>query len=118
MMLATVQLDWPSRTLHPNARKHWRELAKAKKQARSIAHWDAISNGVRTIEPRPLLVAMTFYCPDKRKRDLDGLISSMKASLDGIADALGVDDHHFRISAQKSDRICPDGMVVVEISEA
>ena len=36
-----------------------------------------------------------FYPPDKRKRDDDGLLSSMKAARDGIADALGIDDSRF-----------------------
>ncbi len=37
-----------------------------------------------------------FYPPDRRKRDDDNLIRCMKPYRDGIADALGVDDHCFR----------------------
>ncbi len=118
MMLAIIELPWPSRALHPNAREHWTQIAKAKKRARELAYWTAKAYGVKLIETCPLQVSLTYYPPDKRRRDLDGMLSASKAFLDGLSDALGVDDHHFRISAQKSDRICPDGMVVVEISEA
>jgi crossover junction endodeoxyribonuclease RusA len=36
-----------------------------------------------------------FYPPDKRKRDLDNMLSSIKAAVDGIADAHGVNDQRF-----------------------
>jgi crossover junction endodeoxyribonuclease RusA len=38
---------------------------------------------------------LDFYAPDKRRRDDDNMIASFKAGRDGIADALGVDDHRF-----------------------
>lgn len=36
-----------------------------------------------------------FHPPDKRRRDLDNMLASIKAGVDGIADALGVDDQRF-----------------------
>lgn len=33
--------------------------------------------------------------PDSRRRDLDGFIASMKPYLDGIADAIGINDRAF-----------------------
>ena len=40
------------------------------------------------LEALPLY--LTFYPPDKRKRDDDNMISSFKAGRDGIAQALGL----------------------------
>lgn len=74
--------------------------------------------GVRPIQPRPVLISLDFFPPDNRRRDLDGMISSMKAALDGVADALGIDDNLFRIAAKKSQDTFPGGAVIVEISEA
>jgi len=41
---------------------------------------------------------MRFYAPDKRRRDDDNIIASMKAARDGIADAFGIDDHRFAVT--------------------
>jgi crossover junction endodeoxyribonuclease RusA len=47
-----------------------------------------------------LAVHLHFVPPDRRRRDLDNLIASMKAGLDGLADALGVDDSRWKLSAE------------------
>lgn len=44
----------------------------------------------------PIALHITFYPPDKRRRDRDNAQASLKHHLDGIADALGVDDYRFR----------------------
>ena len=41
-------------------------------------------------------VSIVFVSPDKRHRDLDNCLAAAKAQLDGIADALGVNDKRFR----------------------
>lgn len=45
-------------------------------------------------EKEPLRI--TFYAPDRRRRDVDGMHGAIKHHLDGIAQALGVDDSIFR----------------------
>lgn len=50
-------------------------------------------------EPLPSVkthVRIIFHAPDRRKRDLDNLLSSCKAYLDGIALAYGINDTLFR----------------------
>ena len=42
---------------------------------------------------------MTFHPPGRYRYDLDNLVARMKAPLDGLASALGVDDRHFRLAA-------------------
>lgn len=98
-----VTLPWPDRRLSPNARLHWRPKAAITAKARADAHFlalEAAGYSLGTIradlggEGRiPLTV--TFYPPDKRHRDDDGMIASFKAARDGIADALGVNDRRF-----------------------
>ena len=47
-----------------------------------------------------LVVAITFRPPDRRARDLDNCLAAFKSGLDGIADALGVNDNQFKLSMQ------------------
>lgn len=96
--MADLLLPWPARVLHPNARCHWSVRAKAAKQARESAAWatKAAWKGVKPSEG-VLTLQIAFCPPDARRRDLDGCLSSLKPALDGIADALGVDDCRFRL---------------------
>ena len=57
-----------------------------------------------------------FFPPDNRNRDEDGMVSSVKSQLDGIADALGVNDGRFRLS-HEVEGVTKGGRVIVEISE-
>lgn len=99
--MTTVVLPWPDRLLSPNARTHWSKKASATKAARTIAfhctrnalisnpEWSKVRDWPR------VGVSVTFFPPDKRRRDRDNLQSSLKAHFDGISDALGVDDQFF-----------------------
>lgn len=97
-MKAEFFIPWPSRALSPNARKHFRVVAKYKKAARLETFALARSAGVNEIvwptEGR-LMVWITGYPADRRARDADNLLASMKGHLDGLADAIGVNDSRF-----------------------
>ncbi len=56
---------------------------------------------------------ITFYPPDKRHRDADNMVASIKSALDGIADALGVNDRRFQPSFHFEDF---DGRGRVEVA--
>lgn len=88
---------WPHRDLHPNSRVHWSRRAKASKGARALACLLAKGEGWKpSAAPEGRIhVWIDGYPKDRRRRDADGLLSSMKPYLDGIADALGVDDRRF-----------------------
>ena len=77
--------------------------------------WQAIGQGAKPMNAETLHIALTFHPPDKRKRDWDNLIAQMKSGLDGLADALKVDDSKWRISIEVSPEI--GGMVKVKVSE-
>ena len=115
--MTRVELPWPHRWLHPNARTHWAQKATAAKNARRTACYTALEAGARGMAADALDIAITFYPPDKRRRDVDGMLSSVKSYLDGIADVVGVDDSNWRISMQKAEPR-KGGVVVVEIQPA
>jgi len=89
------------------------------KQARQAAGYLTIgaSRGARGQFKGAAKLSFTFCPPDKRRRDRDNLIASMKAATDGIADALGIDDANFTATYSFGEPI-KGGSVLVTISEA
>lgn len=117
MTVIDITLPWPPTTLSPNARPHFMALAKAKKAYRKACGWQSVAAIGRTVVPAgPLAVHLTFIPPDRRSYDEDNLVARMKAGLDGLADALRVDDRDFRVTHDLQPG--PGGMVKVRITEA
>lgn len=117
-----VELPWPHRDLSPNSRKHWSNRASKAKIARRAAFIltkERLAQIHLTIaqESKQLQIGLQFYPKDKRHYDLDNLIARMKASLDGIADALCVNDRKFGYSQITLEAAQKPGKVIVTISE-
>ena len=93
-----IELSWPAKPLWPNfrSRTHWAKtravkIARAEGYYATMAAKVAISAG-----DVPLIVQATFYPPDRHARDYDNCGAAIKSQLDGIADALGINDNAFR----------------------
>jgi crossover junction endodeoxyribonuclease RusA len=98
-----LTMPWPIlKPLSPNWRGHWAQKAKAKRQLREAWFYQALEQGAQKIKADALTVSLEFHMPDKRARDLDNLLASCKAGLDGLADALGVDDSKWSLSICKA----------------
>lgn len=121
--MLTIGLPWPSAKLAPNlVRGHWAKTSGLRAQSFEAAfllthqavnkhtgEWYDLTGSVP--------VTLTFNPPDNRKRDLDGLLSAMKHSLDGVATALTIDDSRFGpITLRRGERV-KDGEVIVEIGK-
>lgn len=117
-----IKLPWPDKRLFPNWKRahHWRSYRDAEKAARrdgqntlleALPPYERqrIKRGCDTIP-----VVVTFYPPDRRKRDDDGMIGAFKNWRDGLADGLGVDDYRFRPEYRFGDPEKP-GRVEVEL---
>lgn len=90
------------RRLSPNARVHWRTLAKVKKETKEIASLYA-RQAVQGIDPTGVEHA-TYHielgkAKGEKQKDADNLTASVKAQLDGIAEGLGVDDRGWKLGA-------------------
>lgn len=112
----TVVLPWPPKELSPNARLHHMALHRVKKAYRTACWLQARKAGMSAatlLGAEEAEVHLVFYPPDKRNRDADNMLASMKAGLDGLADALKVDDSIFRVTFDVSDDI--GGMVKVSV---
>ena len=108
-------MPWPvMRELSPNWRGHWSGKARAKKKLRAAWAACALEQGARRLLVPALSVRLEFVPPDRRARDLDNLLASCKAGLDGLADVLGVDDSKWSIAICKADG--QGGFVRVEVT--
>lgn len=89
-----ITLPWPAKPLHSNSRAHWADKARSTSKARQAAALVAKANGVGKWPEASILVE---YYPPTRRGDPQNVPGSLKAYLDGIADAMGVDDRGFKV---------------------
>lgn len=93
-----VTLGFPPSDLSPNKRLHWAKLAKAKKRYRE-ACWgitlEQLQQQTWSLPDGDLVLEMLFVCPDRRTYDRDNLTARMKSGLDGMCDAIKIDDKRF-----------------------
>lgn len=111
-----VTLPFPPKELNPNSRLHFMQVARFKKQYRTQC-WalakEAGFNSTSLAGCEKAEVHLMFYPPDRRHRDMDNMFASMKAGLDGLADALHFNDKGFKVTLDVADDT--GAKVVVEI---
>jgi len=109
-----LTMPWPPRELHPNARPHWAIKSRKAKAYREACYFQALEQGATEwANDGPISFTLTFYLPNKRKHDDDGLVAAFKSGRDGIADALKIDDNRFVTTFSIAPAI--GGMVKVAI---
>jgi transcriptional regulator with XRE-family HTH domain len=74
----------PDPDLSPNKRLHYMELYKAKDAAKQEAAALVLSQGKPARPYEKAHITITWVAKDKRRRDVDNLFASMKASIDGL----------------------------------
>lgn len=91
-----IKLPWPAPALRSNAShgKHWGAKHRATSSARTSAFVVAKSKGVGCWPEADILIE---YWPPSRRGDPQNVPSSLKAYIDGIADAMNCDDKRFRV---------------------
>ena len=112
--MSGIILPWPAKELSPNARCHRMEKYRAGKSARLTAFWATKEAACPQPSTDCIRLHLTFYPPNKRKRDDDNLIAAFKPFRDGIADALGVDDSRF-LTAVDMGEVIKGGRVVARV---
>lgn len=97
---AHILLAWPSKPLWQNRRCHWAVKALATSEARQYAYYASLEAGLKKMPTGAGWrhhLSFDFSPPDRRKRDLQNMPATQKAAIDGIADALKVDDSTFKV---------------------
>lgn len=99
-------------------RAHYHQQAKAKREVGDVVAWHAKRQGIKNLGPS--IVTVTWFAPDRRKRDTDGLGPFLKAVLDGLK-SVGVwpDDHsdwviETRLRISKAETTNPRIEIVIE----
>ena len=112
--MVILRFDWPSRDLSPNRHIRWQAKNNPRAQAKRDAYIIAKACGKKA--PDGDLHAYLMFCPpDKRKRDLDNLLASMKPSIDGACEALSIDDSRIKEISVKWGAITKNGAVLMEL---
>lgn len=106
MTQKTITLPWPDSALSSNARVNRFARARAVKNARNMA-W-AVAMETPRIKCMPDAHLFIEYYPKHYRFDIHNVPASLKAYIDGIADAMGCDDKKFNVDypsvwAGKSD---------------
>ena len=121
--MLTITLPFPSPELFPNrVRGHWAKTGDIKAKAIADAYtitYQAVSQYRGEWYPLTgdIPLQITFCPPDKRHRDLDNMLAAMKASLDGVATALTVNDKQFGPITILRGGTARPACVVVQIGE-
>lgn len=91
----SVQLPWPPAALKPNgSHGHWSTKSSAAKKYKADCLVLARAAGIKPIDGA-MALRIEFAPPDKRRRDLDNMLSTFKYGIDAVAEAMGVDDSLF-----------------------
>jgi crossover junction endodeoxyribonuclease RusA len=112
-----LQLPWPPTELSPNGRLHWAKAYKHKRAYREACWGTALAQKPGPVPDGPLLLELEFVPPSRRSYDRDNLVARMKSGLDGLADALKIDDKRFSTLAARLTTDSIGGFVRVRISK-
>jgi len=111
-----MELPWLNPILSPNNRSHWAKKVEPKRKHKEDAWAIAKSTGKPPLSDTYHLYII-FYPPTNAHRDLDNCLASIKAELDGIADAWQVNDKQFRpITIDFGEKV-KGGKIVITLEE-
>lgn len=103
----TIVVPLPPAVLKPNRRTHWAVRARATETARSDARYASMTARRRqkwTLGGRHInVIQLIYYFKARRTRDEDNLLAWAKATIDGVADGLELDDGSFTYMPTKSE---------------
>jgi crossover junction endodeoxyribonuclease RusA len=93
-----IVIRYPNKKLNPNQRLHWAAKLEAKNNQKTEAFYAAKkANLTFAIDVKKRLgLKIVFHRADARAFDIDNAFASLKAALDGISQALGINDSKFR----------------------
>ena len=114
MAVKEITLPWPAEPLRSNTRAHWARKHEATAKARSWARIAALE--APAVECIPDATIFVEYYPPSRRGDIHNVPTSLKAYIDGIADAMGCDDKGFTVDYPSVwAGTCKPGKVVFRI---
>ena len=92
--MITIDLPYPHKALWPNGRAHWGTKSTQTQKHRQWAHLATLAETNASFVPSAIKL-IVHAKPKGPLPDRDNCIAACKALLDGVADALGVNDQDF-----------------------
>ena len=86
-------MPYPDKTLNPNVIRHFHTKAKVKATAKNLGYNLSKEYAGYFADYSRLKIDLTIYRKDLRKYDLDNVLASCKAILDGVFNGLQCDDN-------------------------
>lgn len=117
-MLTTrrIVLTWPTPGLFPNKKGHWTDKANEKRKHKSDSYY-LTKHQIKLFKWQGGRVPLNIiFSPPHQKYDLDNCLAALKAALDGVADALHVNDRMFRPITIDFGDVVDGGEVVIEFT--
>lgn len=93
-------LPWDRPPLTANQRLHWASKAQ---RVKALREWAKVTFRSTDDWAAPVSVRLDWYVPDKRRRDVDNTVPTLKALCDGLVDAGVVPDD----TPQFMDKLMP-----------
>lgn len=106
--LCRIEVGWPPTTLNPNNRAHRAIKARARAAQKREAYWATCAVVPRCFRHNGRRITLTIHAHPavRRNRDGDNLVASLKGAIDGLAEAMGIDDGVFDLApVQWGERI-------------
>lgn len=92
-----LTFPWFLKELKPNHSSHFMQKAKAKAIYRAeCARITQEALETQDVDRESKELQFTFYKPNRRHMDADNMLAAMKSGIDGMCDALGVNDKQFK----------------------
>ena len=117
-----ISLPFPATQLMPNRarRNHWAVRAQYAQTARGSAKYETLNalphNDAPTFEPQERIpLRLEFHPPDLRPRDLDNCLAACKAYIDGVSEALGINDKMYAPIVLDWGKVTKGGKVILQI---
>jgi crossover junction endodeoxyribonuclease RusA len=109
-----LTLPWPDTRLSPNSRVHRTIKAAAVMVARNDAYY-ITKEADQPLPDGDLQMTVVWYPPDKRKRDDDNVLASLKPYRDGIFRAYDADDSRVKRTIIERGWIVKNGAIEITI---
>ena len=124
-----IRAPFPDKGLNPNQSKgrHWSATSKLRKTARYegwVLAREAMQQGSLLDAPKlektkgEIAVTITFVLKKGARIDRDNGLASLKPTLDGIAEALGVDDDQFEPVVLRREKGALASFVLIQLEAA
>lgn len=93
-----ITLQWPPSQLSPNraSRLHWAAKMKYKQSYRDACFYDTKAQAVGGFMEQGNIPVEILFHPPRNAGDLDNYLAAAKAGLDGMCDALKINDKRLR----------------------